>query len=183
MNKAFISLPSLFVSGITFAIVLGFSVTAQDGEQEISLEDKVDHQIILPKTFLDQKGQKVSADVLEGKLIGLYFSASWCGPCRAFTPSLIKFRDNHKDMFEVILVGADGSTKAQANYMRKYKMPWLAMKNQSPEAIKISKSLGVPHIPYLVILDSDGKIVSKNGEKEISRLGNKAFAPWKKLTK
>ena len=173
----------MLVSPITLAMVFGFSVTAQSGEQEISLEDKVDDQVILPQNLLDQKGQKVSADVLEGKFIGLYFSASWCGPCRAFTPSLIKFRDAHKDTFEVILVGADGSPKAQANYMRKYKMPWLAMKNQSPEAIKISKSLGVPHIPYLVILDSDGNIVSKNGEKEVSRLGNNAFAPWKKLTK
>jgi thiol-disulfide isomerase/thioredoxin len=183
MKKAFSSLPSMLVSPILLAMVFSFSVTAQSGEQEISLEDKVDDQVILPQNLLDQKGQKVSADVLEGKFIGLYFSASWCGPCRAFTPSLIKFRDAHKDTFEVILVGADGSPKAQANYMRKYKMPWLAMKNQSPEAIKISKSLGVPHIPYLVILDSDGKIVSKNGEKEVSRLGKNAFAPWKKLTK
>jgi len=183
MKQAFSSLPSRFVIGIICAMVFGFSLTAQSGEQEISLEDKVDHQIILPKNLLDQKGEEVSAEVVEGKFIGLYFSASWCGPCRTFTPSLIKFRDAHRDMFEVILVGADGSPKAQANYMRKYKMPWLAMKNQSPEAIKISKSLGVPHIPYLVILDPDGKIVSKNGEKEITRLGNNAFTIWKKLTK
>ena len=43
--------------------------------------------------------------------------------------------------FEVILVGADGSPKAQANYMKKYKMPWLALTNRSREATQIRKSL------------------------------------------
>ena len=83
----------------------------------------------------------------------------------------------------MILVGADGSSKAQANYMRKYKMPWLAMENQSREAREISKSLGVPHIPYLVVLDPDGKIVSKDGQKEITHLGEEAFTTWKKVLK
>ena len=83
----------------------------------------------------------------------------------------------------MVLIGADGSSKAQANYMKKYKMPWLALKNQSREATKIRKSLQVPHIPFLVILDPDGKIVSKNGRKEISRSGDDAFATWKKLPK
>jgi thiol-disulfide isomerase/thioredoxin len=172
-----------FVSGIILACLFGFSAAAQSGESETPIEDKEVKQVILPETLLDQEGEKVSAGVLEGKFVGLYFSASWCGPCRVFTPSLIKFRDAHKNDFEVILVGADGSPKAQANYMRKYKMPWLAMKNQSREAMEIRKSLGIPHIPYLVVLDPDGKIVSKNGRKEITRSGTEAFGTWKKLPK
>ena len=172
-----------FTSGSILLFALGFSAKAESGVTENQIEDKELDQVLLPKTLLDQKGDKVPAAALEGKFIGLYFSASWCGPCRAFTPSLVKFREAHKSQFEVILVGADGSPKAQANYMKKYKMPWLALTNQSPEATQISKSLGVPHIPYLVILDPDRKIVSKNGKKEIARSGEAAFAAWKKLTK
>lgn len=183
MKKTCSPLIFSFISGIIPIWVSGFSSAAQSGDLETPIEDKDVKQVILPQTLLDQKGEKVSASVLEGKFVGLYFSASWCGPCRAFTPSLIKFRDAHKNDFEVVLVGADGSPKAQANYMKKYKMPWFAMKNQSWEAMEIRKSLGVPHIPYLVVLDPDGKIVSKNGRKEITRSGTEAITTWKKLPK
>ena len=28
---------------------------------------------------------------LEGKVIGIYFSAHWCPPCRGFTPKLVEW--------------------------------------------------------------------------------------------
>ena len=39
------------------------------------------------------KAVKGSKSLSKKKLIGLYFSAHWCPPCRAFTPELVKFRD------------------------------------------------------------------------------------------
>ena len=135
-------------------------VASEDKEEESDV-------IIIPETLLNIDGESVSSDQLKNKYIGLYFSASWCGPCRKFTPRLVEFRNRFQDDFEVILIGADGSAKAQANYMKKYSMPWL-MKNQSPEAKQASKLSGVEFIPYLVIINSSGKIISKNGKAEIS---------------
>jgi len=81
----------------------------------------------LPQTLLDPSERKVSSSILKDKYVGLYFSASWCGPCRSFTPELIKFRNQHQENFEVVLIGGDGSPKAQSKYMKKYEMLWLAM--------------------------------------------------------
>jgi len=39
---------------------------------------------------VDQAGTQRSVADLSGKLVGLYFSAHWCGPCRQFTPILSK---------------------------------------------------------------------------------------------
>ena len=78
----------------------------------------------------------------------------------------------------MVLVGSDGSAKAQANYMKKYKMPWLALKNQSDEARELSLSLDVEYIPYLIVLDPDGNVVTKSGKQDISRLGPEAFSSW-----
>ncbi|XVE92415.1 hypothetical protein REPUB_Repub01dG0095100 [Reevesia pubescens] len=35
-------------------------------------------------------GDQVKIESLKGKKLGLYFSASWCGPCRRFTPKLVE---------------------------------------------------------------------------------------------
>jgi nucleoredoxin len=116
---------------------------------------------------------------LDQKYIGLYFSASWCGPCRKFTPKLVEFRNKFSDEFEVILIGGDGSSKAQANYMKKYSMPWYAMQNQSTEAKFASRFCEVKSIPYLVILDQEGNIITKNGKSDLIKMGDQALEEWK----
>ena len=62
-------------------------------------------------------------------------------------------------------------------------MPWLALKNQSESARNISLSLDVEYIPYLVILDSQGKVITKKGQQDIETLGTEAFISWQNQTK
>lgn len=168
---------------VVFLLFLYFSLSVLLITKVVASDEKEEESdvIIIPETLLNIDGESVSSDQLKNKYIGLYFSASWCGPCRKFTPRLVEFRNRFQDDFEVILIGADGSAKAQANYMKKYSMPWLAMKNQSPEAKQASKLSGVEFIPYLVIINSSGKIISKNGKAEISTRGSEAMEYWKKL--
>ena len=50
---------------------------------------KFDFASALPDKLLGQDHRRVStADALAGNIFGLYFSAHWCPPCRAFTPKL-----------------------------------------------------------------------------------------------
>ena len=174
-----ILLAFLLAGAFSYAFHL-FSKPESRAEEKLS-ESEVNGKIVLPSNLLDVNGNEVSSEEVEGKYIGLYFSASWCGPCRSFTPKLIKFKEEHNANFEVILIGSDGSAKAQANYMKKYKMPWLALKNQSDGARKLSRTLGVEYIPYLVVLNPDGEVVTKNGKADIARLGLSAFSAWKEF--
>ena len=43
-------------------------------------------------TLVNARGEVVSAASLAGKVVGFYCSASWCGPCRSFTPRLAQVR-------------------------------------------------------------------------------------------
>ena len=173
-----ILLAFLLVGAFSYAFHL-FSKPESRIEEKLS-ESTVNGKIILPSNLLDVHGNVVSSEEIEGKYIGLYFSASWCGPCRSFTPKLIKFKEEHNASFEVVLIGSEGSAKAQANYMKKYKMPWLALQNQSDAARDLSLSLDVEYIPYLVVLNPEGEVITKNGKADIARLGLSAFSAWKK---
>ena len=65
--------------------------------------------------------------------------------------------------------------------MKKYSMPWLAMENQSAQAKHASELSGVEYIPYLVILDSKGNIITKDGKNHVMKMGEKALEYWKDL--
>ena len=168
------------VLGFFFVLLIGYvlvySLASKD--QKISDNPSSTPDGLIPATLLNPSGKEVSSQLLKGKHVGLYFSASWCGPCRSFTPELIRFRNQNKDNFEVILVGGDGTPQDQAKYVKKYKMPWLSMINQSKAAKQASKKLEVQYIPYLVILDPSGKVVSKDGVKEIKSLKDGAIDLW-----
>ena len=66
----------------------------------------------------------------EGKVVGLYFSAHWCPPCRGFTPKLAewykKFTQSEVGKnFEVVFVSSDRDEDSFKEYYAE--MPWLAL--------------------------------------------------------
>ena len=57
--------------------------------------------------LIDGKGNIVPVKSLRGKIVGLYFSAAWCPPCRAFTPILAEKYDeliSEGNNFEIIFL-------------------------------------------------------------------------------
>ena len=135
---------------------------------------------LLPEQLQDAQGETVSRDSLKGKIVGVYFSAEWCPPCRGFTPSLVKFRNANKADFEVVFVSSDRDARSQKKYMTGYKMQWPAVKHGSPEARKLKKHFKVRGIPTLVILGPDGKTLTTDGRGAVSRNPSGAIAAWKK---
>jgi thiol-disulfide isomerase/thioredoxin len=105
------------------------------------------------------------------KYWAFYYSASWCAPCRAFTPDLVSFyrdfKPNHPN-FELIFVNLDQSDADMISYMKTDSMPWPAVwysdtDNPDLDAKKYCGS----GIPCLVLVDSDGSVLSdtfQNGQ-------------------
>ncbi len=163
---------------LTFLVMLcmSFCAFAQNNAMDI----------IGSRTLINAKGKQTTAEAaLAGKkIIGLYFSAHWCGPCRAFTPQLVKFHEKcqrKKYPFEVVFVTSDNTEKDMLEYMKGEKMPWLALPFEDSEGIKALKALfNVNGIPTLVIIDNKGNVISPNGRFDVVALGEKAFKEWEK---
>jgi nucleoredoxin len=105
----------------------------------------------------------LDADLEKKKLIGLYFSAHWCGPCRKFTPNLVAYYNKnaaaHPD-FEIVFVSYDKSASAMESYMRDDQMPWPALSFDKVAANDALKKYAGSGIPCLVIVDENGKVIS-----------------------
>lgn len=119
-------------------------------------------------------------DVLKNKLVLVYFSASWCPPCRAFTPKLVEFYKKAAKQHEiaVVLVGWDKTADAMKAYMKKYGMPWYAVPFGAPENAALKKELRVNGIPSLAVYDKTGRLLSGNARWDVMILGTKAVDAW-----
>ena len=104
----------------------------------------------------------LDAELEKKKLIGLYFSAHWCPPCRKFTPSLVAFYNKvsaaHPE-FEIVFVSNDKSAGEMQNYMRDEKMPFPAVNFDKVAGNQALKKYAGDGIPCLVVVDETGKVI------------------------
>ncbi|PSS28623.1 Nucleoredoxin like [Actinidia chinensis var. chinensis] len=121
-------------------------------------------------------GDQVKISNLDGKIVGLYFSGSWCGPCRHFTPKLVEVYEelSSKGDFEVVFISSDRIDEAFDAYFTK--MPWLAIPfSDSETRQRLKKLFRVRGIPYLVILDGTGQVSSDQGVRIIKDYGTEGY--------
>lgn len=109
-------------------------------------------------TTLD--GRTMSSSDLRGKVVLMNFWATWCGPCRAEIPDLIKLQDKYRDKLVVIGVSEDEvpaeTVKAFAD---EHKMNYPVVMS-TPELKKIFR--GVVALPTTFVIDRDGKLSQKH---------------------
>lgn len=113
---------------------------------------------LLGKTLLKGQGRMESAS-LGGHIIGIYFSAHWCGPCRQFTPRLAQFYEEVRSAgkrFEVVFVSSDRSPAQFREYFQTH--PWAAIPYDNDEREEAMQTFQVRGIPHLVIYSAAGKV-------------------------
>eukprot|EP00741_Cyanophora_paradoxa_P013326 tig00020684_g12869.t1 len=115
----------------------------------------------------------------------LYFSASWCGPCKQFTPVLMQFYKENKDkegqQFEIVFVSQDHS---EEEFLKYYKdMPWAAIPYEERDrAAALGRKFRVAGIPMLVVLDEEGRLCTPKGRDFVHRDPKAAQFPWRPKT-
>ncbi|KAB5557719.1 hypothetical protein DKX38_008628 [Salix brachista] len=131
--------------------------------------------------LLSQDGTQVKVSDLEGKVLGLYFSANWYAPCRSFTTQVLigAYQDlkSNGSNFEIVFVSSDEDLDAFNNY--RANMPWLSIPFSDLETKKaLNNKFDVEAIPCLVILqpkDSEDEATLHDGVELLDRFGVQAF--------
>ncbi len=79
--------------------------------------------------------------------------------------------------FEVIFVSSDQDLDGFEEYFGS--MPWKAVPFENEDLRQeIGNHFGVRGIPQLIILNSEAKIISKDGRTEVTKDKEKAFDKW-----
>ena len=109
----------------------------------------------------DLEGQVIDFNRFKGKTIFLNMWATWCGPCRVEMPAIDelykKVKDNDKIVFVMLSIDKSENFTKVVDFTREkgFAFPVYVPSGHLP------KQLQVPMIPTTLVVNSDGKIVSK----------------------
>lgn len=108
-------------------------------------------------------GEFIKLSSLRGKIVLLDFWASWCGPCRAENPNVVKIYNTYKSKgFEILGVSLDEDNADWEAAIKKDNLTWKHVSDLKGWESAVAKLYQVEGIPATFILDKEGKIVAKN---------------------
>lgn len=113
----------------------------------------------------DVDDHPVKLSDFKGKYVLLDFWASWCGPCRAENPNVVKAFNKYKDKnFTVLGVSLDqpGKKDAWLAAIKKDGLPWTQVSDLKFWNNAVAKLYGITAIPQNFLIDPRGRIVGKN---------------------
>ncbi|RQO77062.1 alkyl hydroperoxide reductase [Pedobacter sp. KBW01] len=121
----------------------------------------------------DTAGNPVNLTSFRGKYILIDFWASWCGPCRAANPELVKIYNEFKDRnFTILGISLDGADAKDA-WLKAIKndgLSWPQVSDLKHWENEVAKLYSVRKIPQSFLIDPKGVIIARDIEpKELMK--------------
>ncbi|MBE9602145.1 AhpC/TSA family protein [Pedobacter sp. MC2016-24] len=122
------------------------------------------------------EGKPISLSSFKGSYVLIDFWASWCGPCRAENPNVVKAYQKFKNRnFEIIAVSLDDNKEAWLKAIQVDGLPWIHVSDLKGWKNSVADLYDIKAVPQNFLIAPDGTILAKNLrgqdlEKELSRL-------------
>jgi thiol-disulfide isomerase/thioredoxin len=111
-------------------------------------------------TMKDLDGRVISTASLKGKVVIVNFWATWCPPCRAEIPDLIKLQEKYKDRLQIIGISDDDDPPAVVKkWASEHGMNYpIVMSNDDLRKVFV----GVSALPTSFILNPESKMMIRH---------------------
>lgn len=142
-------------------------------------------EVFSGRTLLNKEGDFVDPEeALRNKVVGIYFSAGWCPPCRDFTPILCDFYTELVEegeppaQFEIVFISSDKSSDDMVEYYHDMHGDWLALPWTDDYKHELRQRYKITAVPKLVIVKENGEVITDKGRKQIRDKGLACFRTW-----
>jgi cytochrome c biogenesis protein CcmG, thiol:disulfide interchange protein DsbE len=118
----------------------------------------------------DLAGSRWQLSDRRGKVVLVNFWATWCPPCRAETPGLVRlYRDYRPRGVEMVSISMDDDPRQVVPaFLREYKVPYIVLVPDS--SFELANE--VESLPTTLLIDRKGRVakvfVGAVGEEEVS---------------
>lgn len=144
---------------------------------------------VIGVNFLTSDGQTpttIDKIIKDADLVGIYWSAHWCKPCREFTPKLVTFVEMLEEddiKFPIIFASGDKSKPEFEKYFSSFAGPqWSAFPPLDKRITALKKKYGAKGIPWLVILDKQGNLICNEADTVVPK-GPQVYYDWLRIAK
>ena len=123
---------------------------------------------------LGADGTPVSLTSLRGKYVLVDFWASWCGPCRAENPNVVRAYSKYKEKgFEILGVSLDDKKDKWLAAIQADNLSWIHVSDLKGWKNAAAELYSIRAIPQNLLIDPKGTIIAKNlrGEALETKLG------------
>jgi nucleoredoxin len=123
------------------------------------------------KGLVDAQGQPFASSAFDdAKIYVLYFGASWCPDCRAFSPSFVKFINENaaaNPHLAAVMLNDDKTPAKMLAYMQTGKMPFPSIPRDTWKTNPALEAYAGKYIPQVVVIDSTGKVLASNFQNDV----------------
>lgn len=144
-----------------FWFLYGARVTEKPSENSLSTLDRLETLGVPQFSLPEMNGKVFGSENLKGQVVVLNFWATWCPPCVAEFPSMIKMAEHFGGKVKLVTIAADEKKEDITRFTNALKLKseyWVDL--WDPEQ-KLAKEFGTVRLPETYILDKDARLLKK----------------------